>query len=220
MIILTPSLLFFLLFSFLLGALLIVGAYEVCQGSLTLEAAQQILDTLNKANCDPVNATIECLKLKYRTFDGTCNNLCNTKQGAAGQPLLRFPGLLTPTAYTQPGFLPRINSVISGKLLPNARSVSREVFNSTRADVNNTRPNLTHAVMTWGQFLDHDITLTALTPDVECGVNDEPCPIREGCTGIDILKGDELSNNQSAECIPLRRSAQTKDGQQVSSVNF
>ncbi|XP_078362044.1 peroxidasin homolog [Oculina patagonica] len=202
--------------SFLLGVLLILGAYEVCQA--TLSSAQLNLNTLNQPFCDPINVTLSCLKLEFRTFDGTCNNLCNTSRGSTGQELQRFPGLSTPTAYTQPGFQPRINSVISGKLLPNCRTVSTIVFNSTNDNVNNTTPDFTHITMTWGQFLDHDLTLTAFVQNVDCGVNNEPCPIREGCTGIDILPGEELSNNQSAQCIPLRRSFQTENGEQINEV--
>ena len=70
--------------------------------------------------------------------------------------------------------------------------------------------------MTWGQFLDHDLTLTRLVPGIECGVNNAPCEDQEGCTNIDILEGDELLNNKSARCIPLRRAKQNNEGEQVS----
>ena len=69
--------------------------------------------------------------------------------------------------------------------------------------------------MTWGQFLDHDLTLTEANETLDCGVNNEPCPQREGCIGITILRDDELLRNRGAQCIPLGRSA-IKEGQQVS----
>ena len=215
----------FSLLSFLLGVLLIVSAYEV-YGQVPHDAAQQVLDTLNLPNCDPIDVRIDCVKRMFRTFDGTCNNLCNTTRGSVGRPLQRFPGLSTPTAFFQPGNLPRNGSVSINpvtrqpKPLTNCRRISIIVFNSTRLDVNNTQPNFTHVTMTWGQFLDHDLTLTPFIPPQDCGVNDEPCPDRVGCIGIDILEGDELSNNQSAQCIPLRRSLQDEDGENVSFVNF
>ena len=73
--------------------------------------------------------------------------------------------------------------------------------------------------MTWGQFLDHDITLTEVE-EAECGTNDEVCPIRPECIGINILPGDELEVNQTFKCIPTPRSFRDKNGEQVSWLHF
>ena len=177
---------------------------------------QDLEDTLLLPNCNRLDVRQNCIRgSQFRTFDGTCNNLCNITNGAAGSSFLRLEGLNPPNTFQQPGNLPRIKSVNGGSLR-NARNISRIVFKNTDANVNDTAPNFTHVTMTWGQFLDHDLTLTQLVPDVECGVNNAPCEEITGCTNLDILEGDELLNNRSARCIPLRRAKQSKDGEQVS----
>jgi len=89
------------------------------------------------------------------------------------------------------------------------------VFANSTGNDDNATANFTHMTMIWGQFLDHDITLTQLNESAECGNNSLPCRgPEEGCIGIDILQGNELRDNRSAVCIPLRRSA-IKNGEQV-----
>ena len=194
---------------------------EVRQASSSAAAAQQVLDTLSLKNCDELKVRLLCLKRCYRTFDGTCNNLCNITRGAANEPLRRLPNLEPPTAYEEPGFQPR-RLAADGTDLPNARRISRAVFRANTGNLNGSAPDFTHMTMTWGQFLDHDITLTELTPlpnGVDCGVNNEPCiRNRPECFGIDISQSnpdDRLRNNQSARCIPLSRSFVSPAGDQV-----
>ncbi|CAH3188433.1 unnamed protein product, partial [Porites lobata] len=104
----------------------------------------------------------------YRTIDGTCNNLCRIKQGAASTPLRRF----LPSEYADEE-QPR-NESVTGHPLPNTRRVSVEIFQALNGDEFGIRPIFTHVTMTWGQFIDHDVTLTELTPNVECGNNTTP----------------------------------------------
>ena len=204
-------------FSFFLGIVLIVGAYEVRQASSSAAAADQVLQTLQLSNCDNLKVRLACFQRKYRTIDGTCNNLCNITRGAANRPLRR----LLPNAYQQPGNQPRSQSVVQGKSLSNVRFISRRVFDvNNTADINRTVPDFTHLTMTWGQFLDHDITLTELTQGVECGINNETCSQNPDCVNIDIPVGEELQFNQTAKCIPLPRSLRNENGEQVSELNL
>ena len=193
---------------------MIIGAHEVRQVSSTSRDLLETLRLPDSHNCDAFNARVACALMPYRTFDGTCNNLCNITRGAIFHPLQRLETLEEPTAY-EPGFEPRNRSFSHGPL-PNARTVSRGVFesNSTQ-NINNNAPDFTHLTMTWGQFLDHDITLTEVE-EAECGTNDEVCPIRPECIGINILPGDELEVNQTFKCIPTPRSFRDKNGEQVS----
>lgn len=166
-------------------------------------------------NCDSIAKRLACDRIQYRTFDGTCNNLCFTYRGATNQPLRRLQSLKQTTAYEPPGFGPRRSSVIRGQALPNARSVSVNVFQSTNRDLNNKPSRFTHLVMAWGVFLDHDITLTEME-EVMCGTNTNACPRRPSCIGIDILRGQGLRADRSFKCIPLTRSSRDQNGQQVS----
>ena len=194
---------------------------EVRQASSSAAAAQQVLETLSLGNCDELKVRLACLQRRYRTFDGTCNNLCKITRGAADEPLRRLPNLEPPTAYETLDFQPR-KLAADGNELSNARRISRAVFRATTGNLNSSAPDFTHLTMTWGQFLDHDITLTELAPlpvGVDCGVNNEPC-IRNipECNGIDISQSnpdDRLRFNQSAQCIPFRRSFVNHAGEQV-----
>ena len=197
-------------------------------------AAKLTLATLSKEDgCDDLKKRLSCLSSRYRTFDGSCNNLCNITLGMTGRPLIRFPRLIKPTAYEGDNFAPREFSLAVVEKagfptirtpLPNARKVSFTVFESGEGDLNNIPPEFTHLTMTWGQFVDHDVTLTELAelPEgVSCGTNTAPCPIPSGnqidCFGINIhLPQFALEGLPTAQCIPLRRSARTLDGQQVS----
>lgn len=204
--------------SFIARVLLLFAALEVRCSSYVMQSSpqQDLADTRLLPNCNRLDVRQNCIRGSlFRTFDGTCNNLCNITNGAAGSSFLRLDRLDPPNTFQQPGNLPRVKSVTGG-FLRNARNISRIVFKNTDANVNNTAPNFTHVTMTWGQFLDHDLTLTRLVPGIECGVNNAPCEDKKGCTNIDILEGDELLNNKSARCIPLRRAKQNNQGEQVS----
>ena len=162
--------------------------------------------------CEPVSlqTQLSCFLRRYRTFNGSCNNLCNVTRGSAMRPFLR----LLPSAYQDGKQAPR-SLGSNNQPLPNARNVSTIVFVSSRGNDGNTTTNFTHMTMAWGQFLDHDITLTQANEIVECGNNSLPCRgPEEGCIGIDILQGNELRDNRNAVCMPLRRSAM-KNGEQV-----
>ena len=172
-----------------------------------------------RENCEsPLKAAFACLSRKYRTFDGTCNNLCNITQGSAERPLVR----LVPSDYEgPPGSTAPRSLGVDFKPLTNCRKVSFQTLrNNDTANRDDKAVNFTHLTMTWGQFIDHDVTLTELTPNTECGINNAPCEQIPNCTNIKIPNGEELLFNQSAQCIPLIRSFLNNNGDQVSRVFF
>ena len=196
--------------------LLVIGWFETPQAYSATSSVQLLLDTLD-LNCETsLEKRLLCLKYgKYRTFDGTCNNLCNITTGAALTPHVRFGG----TAY-EPGFQPRQFSTFrSGLPLKNARKISKIVFRNEENEA-----NFTHMAMTWGQFMDHDVTLTEFTvgvdPQVDCGGSLEPCPSLEAkpdCFGVNISgEGNNLVNFLDVRCTPLSRSQRNSFGEQVS----
>lgn len=219
--------------SFLVAIFIILSTREARRVLSSNAAAKLTLATLSKEDgCDDLKKRLSCLSSRYRTFDGSCNNLCNITLGMTGRPLIRFPRLIKPTAYEGDNFAPREFSLAVVEKpgfptirtpLPNARKVSFTVFESGEGDLNNIPPEFTHLTMTWGQFVDHDVTLTELAelPEgVSCGTNTAPCPIPSGnqidCFGINIhLPQFALEGLPTAQCIPLRRSARTLDGQQL-----
>jgi len=203
---------------FLFGVLLVVGCFETPQAYSANSAVQLVLDTVN-LTCDvPLEKRLLCLKHgKYRMIDGTCNNLCNITTGASFTPHVRFG----PTAY-EPGFQPRQFSFdvgTGGRLkLPNARQASKKAFGNVQATA-----AFTHVTMTWGQFMDHDLTLTEFTvgvnPQVDCGGPLVPCPSlasEPDCFGVNITIGNALLNKPQVKCTPLARSERNEYGEQVS----
>ena len=87
----------------------------------------------------------------YRSIDGCCNNVNLKDLGSANKA---FPRFLDPV-YEDNIEVPR--GGLSASSLPNARDVSRAVHR-TKPIVGNKDASL--MVMQFGQFLDHDITLT------------------------------------------------------------
>ncbi len=93
-----------------------------------------------------------CSRETYRTIDGTCNNIeaGNDLWGAAGIQLIRK----LPAEYG----LPDINNDVNGQDAPSPRYISNKI-----CGLESKKPSayqLSSFVFTWGQFLDHDITLT------------------------------------------------------------
>lgn len=94
-----------------------------------------------------------CFHLKYRSIDGTCNNLMKTHWGASytGFHRLLKPfyenGLSTPIGWDR-------ERLYNGYKKPSARQISTEMI-STKTITPDAK--ITHMVMQWGQFLDHDL---------------------------------------------------------------
>ncbi|XP_029656077.1 peroxidase-like protein isoform X2 [Octopus sinensis] len=131
---------------------------------------------------------------KFREADGSCNNLQKPLWGKAGMPLKRF---LSPW-YDDGVSSPRTLGVF-GNPLPSARLVSTTIH---EADSENTRnPFVSHMVMQWGQFIDHDITNTPVDTgfqhaDISCCIDDIPDDVRKR---LEV----DLRNRESCFPIPI-----------------
>ena len=99
------------------------------------------------------NVFIDGLISRYRTTEGICNNLDNPHWGAAMNAHHRF----LPPDYADGVSAPRIS--VSGFPLPNPRKVSTTIHK----DDGFHDHAVTIMMVAWGQFMDHDITLTAET---------------------------------------------------------
>ncbi|KAK7466015.1 hypothetical protein BaRGS_00037452 [Batillaria attramentaria] len=107
--------------------------------------------------CPHENPEPECrdpMKLKYRTIDGSCNNVANPRWGKSFEPQQR---LLAPHYIN--GTLPRMFSKIPGEKLPLPRRISKIVS----PQQNSVAHGVSNMVMAWGQFIDHDFTGTPVT---------------------------------------------------------
>ena len=94
-----------------------------------------------------------CTQGEFRTIDGTCNNVSGSATslwGAADVPLFRAMG----EAYGGPDFM----NDMGGENRPSPRAISNMVVAQEGSMPSSF--GLSSLVFTWGQFLDHDITLT------------------------------------------------------------
>lgn len=131
--------------------------------------------------CSTARTTVEnCDDYKgiksFRTVDGTCNNLNNPTWGASNIPLQRFiaPEYAKDGRLDTPRGFPGTNPI-----LPPPNAVSQELFQVETTNTGSIR-RITAIFMTFGQFLDHDITETPLTacPQTTCGTSNAwqfPC---------------------------------------------
>ena len=89
----------------------------------------------------------------FRSIDGTGNNVRHSDWGRAGALLLRKSAVSYGDGVSTP----------AGSSRPSARSVSNKVSAQSTSIPN--RVSASSFVWQWGQFLDHDITLTETTAD-------------------------------------------------------
>lgn len=108
-------------------------------------AASPIADACPK---DPI-----CPATKYRSADGSCNNLENKNWGKAARA---FQRMSEPT-YADGVSSPRV--AVDKTELPSCRLVSTTIIQGQTNDY----PDIDHLFMAFGQFVDHDLSLTPTT---------------------------------------------------------
>ena len=96
-----------------------------------------------------MNAQAQERGTNVRSLDGTGNNLAHPEWGSVGEQFVRVPDAAYADGISAPAGMDR----------PSARVVSNALAQSPEDGVLNDR-DLTAFVYAWGQFLDHDITLT------------------------------------------------------------
>ena len=138
-------------------------------------------------------------KARFRTIDGTCNNLGNPRFGATMTKFIR----LEPAAYGD--CVSTLRRAMSGDELPNARNVSRFVHGSNADRTNPDSPRLTHLTMNWGQFMDHDVTL-AQAQNISC----EPPTSDPECINIEVPLDDAIFQSRKVTFFELERDAPHK----------
>lgn len=110
-------------------------------------------------HCEEQRVNKRCKpEVKFRSLDGSCNNLAAPLQGAALQPFRR----ILPPVYDDGFSSPRTKSVVGdNQYLVSAREVSRRFTDSAPPVAVETK--LSMLFLTWGQFIDHDMVNTGST---------------------------------------------------------
>lgn len=145
---------------------------------------------------------IACHNRPYRTIDGSCNNLQHPQLwGTAMKPFRR---ILEPE-YCDGVSSPRCGT--NGTNLPSARLVSIKLH---RPEYQND-PHFNIMFAVWGQFIDHDISATALSRGNNgeflscCGL--KPEKMHPECFPVIIPKEDSHYYGQNITCMDFVRSA-------------
>ncbi|KAK6180441.1 hypothetical protein SNE40_012597 [Patella caerulea] len=171
-----------------------VYKYSHCLLSLDEEGVAELHRRYKRAatNCD--NTT------SYRRPDGTCNNLENPKWGSANQPHKRQLAAVYDDGKASPK-----SQGCNGRKLPSPRVISSTVNSPEVID-----DVFSVWMMQWGQFIDHDITLTpTLTSAVPCcGGNPTP---GDPCFPISVPADDSYFSQFNKTCLNFIRSAPVAD---------
>lgn len=185
--------------------------YEFCKNK-TEECVKAIkhynleLTPLHKT-CKKFNqeCTKEDIFSKYRSIDGSCNNIIN---GVRGKSFTVYKRILPPR-YLDGIKEPRRS--VTKRPLPSSRLVSVKVFEDMPV-----LKKLTAAVNIWTQFVEHDLAHTAMTKAVhtgkpiECCRNDggtnNPRYLHPYCFPVEIFFEDDYYSRKDVSCLSYVRS--------------
>ncbi|XP_014205752.1 peroxidase-like [Copidosoma floridanum] len=135
---------------------------------------------------------------RYRKFDGSCNH-----PDQLGMALTPFQRTLPPD-YADGIDAPRIG--VFGNPLPSARKVSLKVH----TPLPSSNPSFTVMLAVFGQFLDHDLTATAISQGRN-GSSLTCCPPNGGshpeCFSVEVGPGDPVFDLTNTTCLEFIRSA-------------
>ncbi|CAI6345034.1 unnamed protein product [Macrosiphum euphorbiae] len=171
------------------------------QGTFALPSFS-ILDTVLGDTCP---RTSFCQPHKYRSTDGSCNNIKHELWGRASTALQR----ILPPKYGDGVNSPRSRAA-NGSPLPSARQVSV----TFTQDVDSPSENYTMLLMQWGQFLDHDTTHTPISrgqmgSGISCcrnGREIENSLRHPDCFQIEIPRNDQMFAPFGERCMEFVRS--------------
>ncbi|XKL67089.1 hypothetical protein PGB90_010509 [Kerria lacca] len=146
---------------------------------------------LPKISCNPF--------LKYRPFDGTCNNFLVPGWGTPNTAFVR----LLPPSYSDG--ISRVRMAQNGNWLPSPRVIHTVLFPET--DVFDFRHTL--AVMEWGQIIAHDVTFLSIKKGPACctpnGNLFPPQELHASCLPIVIPSNDPFYFKFRRTCMDMKR---------------
>ncbi|GFT24140.1 chorion peroxidase, partial [Nephila pilipes] len=160
-------------------------------GPYSTEAAENCTEPQFTGRCNPSS--------RYRTADGTCNNLQNPSWGSAG---VCFRRLLQPNYIGTSGF----RQSVRGGPLPRPRDLSLNIHSNLNRPTN----YVNHMYMFFGQLLDHDLTQAPISTTVDNEAI-QCCPPSEDshpqCAPIIIRPNDPFYSQFGTTCMNFVRSA-------------
>ncbi|XP_022833229.1 peroxidasin-like [Spodoptera litura] len=156
------------------------------------------------AHRDKNDCSDMCYHSKYRSYDGSCNNFAHPTWGSSLSGFRRILFPIYENGFSQPvGWNKGIK--YNGFSLPSARLVSTSII--TTEDISEDQ-QLTHMVMQWGQWLDHDLdhALPSVSSQTWDGVDcKKTCAYAAPCFPIDVPPNDPRVTNR--RCIDFIRTS-------------
>ena len=172
------------------------------------ECELHFLATLSgcKASKSNVSCNDYCRHSKYRTYDGTCNNLQHSYYGASVMPFSRLLEADYENDINLPkGWSQAMHNPFSGPK-PSARLISSSVLASSEVTPDR---RYTLMLMQFGQFLDHDLDIAPTVPSDEIFRNgskcSELCGTEPPCFPIMVPPND--TRIKTRRCISFTRSS-------------
>ncbi|EZA59624.1 hypothetical protein DMN91_005421 [Ooceraea biroi] len=153
----------------------------------------------HRRNCSNV-----CFHNKYRTVDGNCNNLRHPTWGSSHTGFRRILQPIYENGFSTPVGWERGRRYF-GYPKPAARLVS-----TTLISTHDITPDsqITHMVMQWGQFLDHDLdhALPSVSSESWDGIDcKKSCDNAAPCFPMEVPRGDPRIDNR--RCIDFIRTS-------------
>lgn len=166
----------------------------ISQGLPLIDATKTSIANYCPAALQPPKCEVE----RYRSMSGVCNNLDNPLWGKADVTHLR----LLPPNFADGVSAPRVS--VTGSPLPSPRLISRAVH----TDDGFHDHAVTIFLVFWGQFMDHDITLTSETKDPKTNKTPKCCDgvQNANCLPIEIPQDDGFFGKFGQRCINFVRS--------------
>ncbi|GBM07928.1 Chorion peroxidase [Araneus ventricosus] len=159
---------------------------------------------VNTVIADTCPKRLPCPTTKYRTSDGSCNNLRHPEWGKAFHTYAR----VLPPRYADGINEARLS--YDGGPLPSAREVSQRAF----ASENRPSRKVTVAFALWAQFLAYDLSLTGVTiagngDAILCchkEIKNNPRLLHPACMPVHILDDDPYFRKYGRSCMHFLRS--------------
>ncbi|XP_026500801.2 peroxidasin [Vanessa tameamea] len=145
-----------------------------------------------------------CFHLKYRSFDGSCNNFAFPTWGSSLSGFRRILFPIYENGFSQPtGWNKELK--YNRYALPSARLISTAIISTTEISED---IKITHMTMQWGQWLDHDLdhALPSVSSQTWDGVDcKKTCDYAAPCFPIDVPESDPRITNR--RCIDFVRTS-------------
>ena len=157
--------------------------------------------TVPKEFC-PFSQNLKCkTNKKYRKYDGSCNNMIQPWVGKTETPLKRIHAPRYSDMMSEP-----VYKSISGKLLPNPRMLAYSIHYPKDIEI-----KINTLFVFWGQFVDHDLSLTGLVTGDD--KKPKPCTCSStdpDCLNIPIPIDDPNMKNQKCMVTPRSSASLTR----------